>query len=80
LDRWLNNQRIEVHQRYGLLRQHAVAEWGTNVRYLALDTSTLGDTYGLGRISLIYRGRAMPRVWKVLQHPGRRVADDAYSD
>jgi hypothetical protein len=79
-DRWLQNQRIEVHQLYGPLIQHALAEWGTNALYLALDTSTLWETYCLVRISLIYRGRAIPLVWKVLQHPSRRVASAAYAD
>jgi hypothetical protein len=73
-DRWLQNQRIEVHQVYGPLIQNALAQWGTNVLYLALDTSTLWERYGLVRIALIYRGRALPSVWKVLQHPSSSVA------
>jgi hypothetical protein len=48
-DRWLQNKRIEGHQLYGPLIQHALAEWGTNAVYLALDTSTLWDTYCLVR-------------------------------
>ena len=79
-DRWLQNKRIEVHQLYGPLIQHALAEWGTNTLYLALDTSTLWETYGLVRIALIYRGRAVPIVWKVLQHPSRSVAYAVYAD
>jgi hypothetical protein len=79
-DRWLNNKRIDVHQLYGPLIQHALAEWGTNVLYLALDTSTLWDTYCLTRISLIYRGRAIPMVWKVLQHPSSNVSYHTYAD
>jgi hypothetical protein len=79
-DRWLQNQRIEVHQVYGPLLQHALAEWGTNALDRALDTSTLWETYGLVRISLSYRGRAIPLVWKVRQHPSRSVASAAYAD
>ena len=79
-DRWLQNKRIEVHQLYGPLIQHALAEWGTNTLYLALDTSTLWERYCLVRISLIYRGRAVPIVWKVLQHPSRSVAYAVYAD
>jgi hypothetical protein len=78
-DRWLQNQRIEVQQWYGPLIQPALAEWGTNALYLALDTSTWWDTYGLVRISLISRGRAMPLVWTVLQHPRSRVAYTVYA-
>jgi hypothetical protein len=79
-DRWLHNQRIDVHGLYGPLIQQAIAEWGTNVLYLALDTSLLWDAYCIVRISLIYRGRAIPMVWKVLQQPSSSVAYEAYSD
>src|SRR5262249_23919773 len=79
-ERWLQNQRIEVHQVYGTLLQEALAEWGTHALYLALDTSTLWETYGLVRLSLIDRGRAVPIVWKVLQHPSRRVAYPVYAN
>jgi DDE family transposase len=79
-DRWLQNQRVEVHSLYSPLMQQALAEWGNNILYLALDTSLLWDAYCVLRISLIYRGRAIPIVWKVLQHPSSSVAYDAYSD
>ena len=79
-DRWLQNQRIEVHQVYDPLIQNALAEWGTNALYLALDTSTLWERYCLVRIALIYRRRAMPIVWKVLQHPSSSVAYAVYAD
>jgi hypothetical protein len=79
-DRWLQNQRIEVHQVYGPLIQHALAEWGTSALYLALDTSTLWETHCLVRISLVYRGRAIPMVWKALQHASSSVAYAVYAD
>jgi hypothetical protein len=44
VDRWLQNTRIAVPQLYGPLMQQALAEWGTHVLYVALDTSTLWDT------------------------------------
>jgi hypothetical protein len=74
LDRWLENHRIAGHQLYGPLIQQALAEWGTHGLYLALDTSTVGDTSGVVRMALIYRGRAIPLGWNVLQHPSRRIA------
>jgi hypothetical protein len=79
-DRWLENKRIEVHQVYGPLIQQALAEWGTKALYLALDTSTLWETYGLVRMSLISRGRAGPIVWQVRQHPSSSVASTVYAD
>jgi Transposase DDE domain len=78
--RWLENERIDVHALYGPLIQQALAEWGTQVLYLALDTSTLWQTYCLVRISLVYRGRAVPLVWKVLDHPSSSVAYHVYKE
>jgi hypothetical protein len=76
--RWLENDRIDVHALYGPLIQQALAEWGTRVLYLALDTSMLWDAYCLVRLSLVYRGRAVPLVWTVLEHPSRSVAYAVY--
>ena len=58
----------------GPLIQQALAEWGTRVLSLALDTSMLWDAYCLVRISRVYRGRAVPIVWTVVEHPSSRVA------
>jgi Transposase DDE domain len=77
--RWIENDRIDVHALYGPLLQQALAEWGTQVLYLALDTSMLWETSGLVRISLVYRGRAVPRVWTVLEHPSSSVAYEVYN-
>jgi hypothetical protein len=52
-DRWRHNQRIDVPQLYGPRRPQAVAEWGDRVWSLALDPSTLWDTYGMVRVSSI---------------------------
>jgi predicted RNA binding protein YcfA (HicA-like mRNA interferase family) len=76
--RWLENDRIDVHALYGPLIQQALAEWGTRALYLALDTSMLWDAYCLVRISLVYRGRAVPIVWTVLEHPSSSVAYEVY--
>jgi hypothetical protein len=78
--RWLENDRIDVHALYGPLMQQALAEWGNQLLYLALDTSTLWNTYCLVRIAIVYRGRAVPIVWKVLDHPSSSVAYDVYKD
>ena len=78
--RWLDNERIRVHNLYGPLVQQALSEWGENVLYLALDTSMLWGKYCIVRISIVYRGRAIPLVWKVLEHPSSTVAFEAYKD
>jgi len=78
--RWLNNLRIEAHQLYGPLIQQALVEWGDSRLYLALDTSTISGAYCLVRISVIYRGRAVPLVWRVLERESTSVAYELYKD
>jgi hypothetical protein len=78
--RWLENARIAVHALYGPLIQQALAEWGDHILYLALETSMLWHTYGLVRTSLVYRGRGIPLMWKVLEHSRSRVAHDVYRE
>jgi Transposase DDE domain len=76
--RWLQNARIEVHCLYAPLIQQAVAAWGNHTLYLALDTTMLWNRYCVIRISLIYRGRAVPMVWEVLEHGSSSVAYATY--
>lgn len=78
--RWLDNKRIQVHKLYGPLIQQALSEWGENVLYLALDTSMLWGKYCIIRLSVVYRGRAIPLVWTVLQHPSSTVAFEVYKN
>lgn len=77
-DRWLDNPRINVHHLYGPLIQQALQEWGESVLYLALDTSMLWSRYCIIRLSVVYRGRAVPLVWIVLEHSSSSVALEAY--
>ena len=76
--RWLQNARIEVHCLYAPLIQQAVAAWGNHTLYLALDTTMLWNRDCVIRISLIYRGRAVPMVWEVLEHGSSSVAYATY--
>jgi hypothetical protein len=76
--RWLDNDRIEVHALYGPLMQQALIGWVDKTLYVALDTSMLWNTYCLVRLSVIYRGRAVPLVWCVIEHPSAAVAYEAY--
>lgn len=76
--RWLHNERLQVHTLYTPLIQSALAQWGNHTLYLALDTSMLWDRYCIIRISVIYRGRAVPLVWSVLEHGSSSVAYEVY--
>jgi Transposase DDE domain len=78
--RWLDNDKIDVASLYSPLIQQALAEWGEQALYVALDTSMLWDTYCLIRLSVIYRGRAVPLVWCVLKHGSAQVSFDAYKE
>jgi hypothetical protein len=76
--RWLDNERIDVHELYGPLIQQALGDWGQHTLYLALDTSLLWEQYCVIRISIIYRGRAIPLVWQVIAHASSSVAYETY--
>src|SRR5437763_13831987 len=76
--RWLDNDKIDVLSLYSPLIQQAVAEWSEQALYVAVDTSMLWDTYCLIRLSVIYRGRAVPLVWCVLEHRSAAVAYGGY--
>ena len=78
--RWNCNARINVNELYGPLIQEALVEWGERALYLALDTSRLFDDYCLIRISVVFRGRAIPVVWKVLEHKSSTVAYEVYKE
>ncbi len=76
--RFLDNDRIDVAALYGPLFAQALKGWDRTTIYVALDTSMLWNTYCLVRISLIYRGRAIPIVWKVFEHGSATIAYEAY--
>jgi hypothetical protein len=78
--RWLNNGKIAVHDLYGPLIQQALAEWGEHRLYLALDSSLLWDQYCIVRISVVFRGRAVPLVWQVLAHGSSAVSYATYQE
>lgn len=78
--RFLYNERIEVDQLYGPLLSHALLTGDHRTLYVALDTSLLWNRYCVIRLSLIYRGRAVPLVWQVLEHPSSSVAFEVYQE
>jgi hypothetical protein len=78
--RWLDNDKIDALALYGPLIEQALGQWGEQALSVALDTSRLWNTYGLIRLSVLYRGRAVPLVWCVLQHGSAQVAFKVYQD
>lgn len=78
--RWLNNNRIKPQTLYGPLIKQALINWVGKRVYIALDTSMLWNTYCMIRLSVIYRGRAVPLVWRVIEHGSAAVSLEAYQD
>ena len=76
--RWLNNNRIKPQPLYGPLIEQALRGWVGKRIYIALDTSMLWNTYCMIRLSVIYRGRAVPLVWKVIEHGSAAVSLEVY--
>ena len=77
--RWLNNTRIQERKLYAPLIRQALSQWKAARLVLALDTSLLWNRYCLIRVSLIYRGRAIPVMWKVIPHKSSSIAHSSYS-
>jgi hypothetical protein len=78
--RWLDNNRIKPESLYGPLIAQALVGWVGHRVYVALDTSMLWNTYCLIRLSVIYRGRAVPLVWQVIEHGSAAVSFETYKD
>ena len=78
--RWLDNHRIKPEPLYGPLIEKAMVGWVGKRLYGALDTSMLWNTYCLIHLSVIYRGRAVPLVWRVLEHGSAAVSFETYQD
>lgn len=76
--RWLHNPRINVQRIYSELIQAALRQWGVSHIVLIEDTSLLWNEYCLVRLSVQYRGRAIPLVWRVLRHKSTSIRFDVH--
>src|SRR5215470_3694555 len=72
--RFLHNRAIDPKEWYKPLIQSVLKEWPSNMHlYIALDTTAL-TPFVLIRISLIYRGRAIPLAWRAIVHASTKVS------
>ena len=76
--RWLHNPRINVQRLYSPIIQAALSTWGTSEIVLIEDTSMLWNRYCLIRVSVRYRGRAVPVAWRVIEHKSSSVSFEVY--
>jgi len=72
--RWLDNPAIDPRNIYGPLVTRALRDWGQHTLVLALDTSVLFERFCLIRVAVLFRGRAVPLVSRVLEHPSAQVS------
>ena len=73
--RWLNNSRIDPERLYSPLILWTLQHWqkpGQHL-YLALDTTMLWNRCCVVVLSVVAHGRAIPLVWRTLEHPSASV-------
>ncbi|NES85081.1 MAG: hypothetical protein F6K10_28750 [Moorea sp. SIO2B7] len=56
----------------------ALKDWQSHRLYLALDTTVLWNRYCMIHLSVVCCGRAVPFLWRVLEHNSAAVAFDTY--
>jgi Transposase DDE domain len=76
--RFLENTAISVEKLYLPLVLVALSNWHGSRLYLALDTTVLWDRYCMIHLSVCCCGRAVPLLWKVLEHESATVAFSQY--
>jgi hypothetical protein len=76
--RWLYNDSINVANIYHPIIKQAIKSGGDETLYIALDTSMLWNEFCQIRLCLIYRGRAIPLVWKTIKHGSSSVKFEVY--
>jgi hypothetical protein len=76
--RFMDNERIGVLAIYLPLVLAALSGWKQQRLYLALDTTVLWDRFCMIHLSVVCCGRAVPLVWRVLEHGSATVAFEEY--
>ena len=76
--RFVHNSRIKVKSLYLPLVMAAMSSWNGRKLYLALDTTILWNRYCMIHLSVICGGRAVPFLWKVIEHKSSTVAFGEY--
>jgi hypothetical protein len=72
--RWPHNNRIQPYRIYAPIVRQAFKHWQDHVVYVALDRTLLWNRYCVIRLAVVYRGRAIPLIWRVLEQNSSSVA------
>lgn len=73
-NRWLKNPAIDVVGVYGPQIVRALKSWGEERLVIALDTSMLFEKFCLIQLSILYRSRAVPLAWRIIEHESSQVS------
>lgn len=76
--RFLGNHLVQVKRLYLPLVLLSLQRWQTQRLYLALDTTVLWNRYCMIHLSVVCCGRAVPLLWRVLEHSSATVAFAEY--
>lgn len=76
--RCLGNARVRVSRIYLPLVMAALSGWKHHRLYLALDTTVLWERYCMIHLSVVCCGRAVPLLWRVMEHGSATVAFQEY--
>ncbi|WP_225906619.1 MULTISPECIES: transposase [Thermoleptolyngbya] len=76
--RFLGNRRVRVKSLYVPLVLAAIHRWQGRRLYLALDTTVLWNRYCRIHLTVTCCGRAVPLLWRVLEHPSATVSTKRY--
>jgi hypothetical protein len=76
--RFVHNSRIKFKSIYIPLVMAAVSDWSEQRVYLALDTTVLWNQFCMIHLSVVCGGRAVPFLWKVMEHKSSTVGFKEY--
>ncbi len=76
--RFMSNRRVRIKSLSVPLVLAAIHRWKGRRLYLALDTTVLWNRYCMVHLTVTCCGRAVPLLWRVLEHPSAPVSAARY--
>lgn len=76
--RFMSNRWVRVNSLYVPLVLAAIHRWKGQRLYRALDTTVLWNRYGIIHLLVTCCGRAVPFLWRVLEHSSATVSTKRY--
>ncbi|WP_297082963.1 transposase [Thermoleptolyngbya sp. C42_A2020_037] len=76
--RFMGNRWVRIKSLYVPLVLAAIHRWKGRRLYLALDTTVLWNRYCMIHLSVTCCGRAVPLLWRVLEHSSASVSANRY--